>query len=131
MPKNLLLNALNDRLLAEEIVSKNEIYVYHCAHIESLDSIGKTGFERYFSAKGVGNAYGSGIYSTFDLQSSIKNALENKGYGHVILKCKVKSLRNFLIYIPEIATKVYGNPSIDFQLQKILYYVQAVLLYKI
>jgi hypothetical protein len=120
MPKNLLLNALNDRLLAEEIVNKNEIYVYHCAHIESLDSIGKTGFERYFSAKGVGNAYGSGIYSTFDLKSSIKNALEDKGYGRVILKCKVKSLRNFLIYIPEIASKVYGNPSIDFQLQKIL-----------
>ena len=119
MSKNLLLSALNNKLLTEEIVSRNEIYVYHCAHSHSLESIGQTGFERYYSAKGVGNAYGSGIYATFDLQSSIKNALEDK-YGEVVLKCKVKSLRNFLIYIPEIAKQVYGNSSIDFQLQKIL-----------
>ena len=119
MSNNLLKNAIDYNLLTEEIVSKNEIYVYHCAHFKDLESIGTTGFERYFSARGVGNAYGSGIYSTFDLKSSVKNALEDK-YGKVILKCKLKSIRNFLIYIPEIARQVYGNPSIDFQLQKIL-----------
>jgi len=119
MSKSLIAGAIDYNLLLEEIVSKNEIYIYHCAHYEDLESIGETGFERFFSAKGVGNAYGSGIYSTFDLQSSIKNALEDK-YGEVILKCKVRSLRNFLIYVPDIARQVYGNASIDFQLQKIL-----------
>ena len=119
MNDNIILDALKTNLLAEEIVSKNEIYVYHCAHMKDLDSIGETGFERYYSAKGVGNAYGSGIYSTFDLKSSVKNALEDK-YGEVILKCKLKSLRNFLIYEPSIARQVFGNASIDFQLQKIL-----------
>ena len=119
MSQNLLLSALNNKLLTEEIVSRNEIYVYHCAHKRDLESIGETGFERFYSAKGVGNAYGSGIYSTFDLNSSVKNALEDK-YGEVILKCKLKSLRNFLIYEPTIARQVFGNSSIDFQLQKIL-----------
>ena len=119
MNDNLLINALKKEILTEEIISRNEIYVYHCAKQENLQSIGEVGFERYFTAGGVGNAYGPGIYSTFDLESSIINAKRGE-YGDVILKCKLKSLRNFLIYTKDVAKKIYGREDIDFQLRKIL-----------
>lgn len=119
MSDNIFLKALEKQKLTEEIVNKNEIYVYHCAKYENLQSIGEVGFERYFTAGGVGNAYGPGIYSTFDLNSSVINARRGE-YGNVILKCRLKSLRNFLIYTKDVAKQIYGRDDIDFQLRKIL-----------
>lgn len=117
--ENILKNTI-DKILNEEIVGKDEMYVYHCAKYENLQSIGEVGFERFYTANGVGNAYGPGIYSTFDVQSSITNARRGE-YGDVILKCKVKSFRNFLIYADDVASKIYGkNSSLDSQLKRIL-----------
>lgn len=115
---NFLMNSFNKVLLNEEL-NRDGAFVYHCAKINTIDSIGEVGFERYFTGKGVGNAYGPGIYTTFDLKSTFTNAMRGE-YGRVILRCKVKSLRNFIIYSKDVARRIYGRTDIDFQLQKIL-----------
>ncbi|MEY2701428.1 MAG: hypothetical protein RLY43_48 [Bacteroidota bacterium] len=91
----------------------DKIFVYHVARDSKNDDEGykkifKFGFESFFLAKGAGQMYGRGIYTTTDLESSINNA--HKGsYGKVILKCEVPSMNGFLIWDHNIAKKVYGE----------------------
>lgn len=98
--------------IVEEILNEefrnDGFYVYHVAREETLKSIFKFGFEAFYTASKVGNAYGRGVYSTFDLKSSITNAKRGE-YGRIILRCKVKSLKSFLIWNEDIARKVYGG----------------------
>ncbi len=113
---NLISEAYNKALLKEDFESDG-FYVYHGTRREFLDSLGEAGFERIFTAANGGNMYGPGVYSTYRLARGYQNT--NGTYGSYLLKMKVKSLRNFVIYDKDIATKVYKNPSIDFQLRKI------------
>lgn len=113
---NLLSEAYNKALLKEEF-DNGDFYVYHGTKREFLDSLGEAGFERIFSAANGGNMYGPGIYSTYKLASGYQNTRGT--YGSYLLKMKVKSLRNFVIYDKDIAVKVYKNPSLDFQFRKI------------
>lgn len=97
--------------LLNEIDFDNESkYVYHCARQEgdAFLKIFKYGFERYYLARGVGNLYGPGVYTTIDLESSITNARRGE-YGRVIIKGEIISYDNFLIWNKKLASDVYGD----------------------
>lgn len=104
------------KLLTEDF-ENDGFYVYHGTKPESLDGLSEVGLERIFTDSNGGNMYGPGVYSTYKLATGYQNARGT--YGSCLLKMKVKSLRNFIIYDRDIALKVYKNPSIDFQLRKI------------
>lgn len=106
MMNNLFENAVNGVL--REYFEGDEFYVYHSAREETLSSIFKFGFEAYYAASKMGNTYGRGVYTTFDLNSSIVNA-KRGDYGRVILKCRVKSLDNYIIFDERLARTVYGR----------------------
>lgn len=113
-----LFGDISKQVLAEEFESDGNFYVYHGTKNEALDGISKTGFERFFTATNGGNLYGAGLYSTYKLSTEGQNA---RGvYGHVMFKLRVKSLKNFIIYDPDIAIKVYGKLDVDSQLRSIL-----------
>lgn len=110
-------NILSKKTLLKEDFESDGFYVYHGTRGEFLNGLGEAGLERIFTAANGGNMYGPGVYSTYKLARGYQNA--NGTYGSYLLKMKVKSLRNFVIYDKDIAMKVYKNPSIDFQLRKI------------
>lgn len=111
-----LINEAYKKILTEDF-EHDGFYVYHGTKAESLDGLGEAGLERIFTDSNGGNMYGAGVYSTYKLASGYQNT--NGTYGGCLLKMKVKSLRNFVIYDNDIALKVYKNTSIDFQLRKI------------
>ena len=95
--KRLVENVLGESAnMIKEYYEGDDFIVYHCAHEETLPSLFKFGFEAYFTARGVGNAYGRGVYTTFSLRSTVNNAKRGE-YGRAILKCKIRSFKNFLI----------------------------------
>src|SRR5574344_2289277 len=53
---------------------------------------------------GGGKYYGSGCYTTYDLDSQLSDSM--KMYGKFILKLKVKGLQNFFIFDPDIYKSV-------------------------
>ena len=110
-------NINNGKALLKEDFESDGFYVYHGTRPEFLNGLGEAGLERIFTAANGGNMYGPGVYSTYRLARGFQNT--SGTYGNYLLKMKVKSLRNFVIYDKDIATKVYKNPSIDFQLRKI------------
>ena len=117
-----ILNEALNKVLLKEDFEQDGFYVYHGTKAESIDSLGEAGFDRVFTDSNGGNMYGPGVYSTYKLARGYQNT--NGTYGACLLKMKVKSLRNFIIYDRDIAMKIYGNPSIDFQLRKIFTPVQ-------
>ena len=113
-----LFRSITDKLLKEEFEKDGGFYVYHGTSPTAEEGISKLGFERFFTGSRGGNMYGAGIYSTYKLSTQGQNA---RGvYGNMMFKLKVKSLKDFIIYDPDIAVKVYGTPSVEFQLKKIL-----------
>lgn len=86
----------------------NSKYIYHCARKKDLPSIFKFGFERFYFGTGVGEMYGSGIYCTTDLASSIVNSYRGV-YGPIIVRAEIKTYNRCLIWEPKIAKAVYGN----------------------
>lgn len=106
------------RNILNEDFEKDGFYVYHGTGPEALNGLFDAGFERIFTSSKGGNMYGAGVYSTYKLASGFQNT--NGTYGNYLLKLKVKSLRNFVIYDKNIAMKVYKTDSIDEQLKKIL-----------
>lgn len=113
-----LFKIIADELLNEEFEKDGGFYVYHGTSPTAEEGISKLGFERFFTGSRGGNMYGAGIYSTYKLSTQGQNA---RGvYGNMMFKLKVKSLKDFIIYDPDIAVKVYGTPSVEFQLKKIL-----------
>lgn len=115
---NLFENAIKS--VIKEHKEDGALTVYHCAKQKDLDSIFKFGFERYYCGKGVGNAYGAGVYTTFKLSSSINNAKRGE-YGNIILKCILKSVDGFIIYNRELAQSIYGaNWKLKDQLKSVV-----------
>lgn len=87
----------------------SDLFIYHCAFKNTIKSIFKYGAERAYIGRGAGNMYGQGVYTTFDLKSSIINA-HRGDYGKVIIKFKVLDDYNkFIIWDSSLAKKVYGN----------------------
>ena len=106
------------RKVLKEEFEKGGFYVFHGTKNTAEEGIASKGFERFFTATNGGNLYGPGVYTTYKLSNAGQNA--RGAYGQIMFKLRVKSLRNFVIYDEDIAKRVYGNPSVDYQLQKIL-----------
>lgn len=106
------------KILNEDFERDGNFYVYHGTRDSALDGISKKGFERFFTSTNGGNLYGAGLYSTYKLSTQGQNA--HGVYGQLMFKLRVKSLKNFIIYDPDIAVKVYGKLDVDSQLKKIL-----------
>ena len=58
---------------------------------------------------GDGDFYGKGCYTTYDLNSQMKDSM--KSYGNTILKFKIKNLQNFFIFNPKIYSSVNHKSS--------------------
>ena len=103
--------------------------VYQCAFRDRLKSIFKHGFSQEFAKSAGGNYYCTGLYTTYDLLSSMKN-VKDKGslYGDAIIKIGVKSYDRFFIMNKKIAQQVYGkNYTPEKQLELLLSNRQDVL----
>lgn len=84
--------------------------VYQLAFSDRLPSIFRNGFSREYAASAGGNYYCTGLYSTFDLQSTITNSITKKSlYGDAIIKMGIKSYERFFICNKQIAQQVYGR----------------------
>lgn len=84
--------------------------VYQLAFSDRLPSIFRNGFSREYAASAGGNFYCTGLYSTFDLNSTIKNSITKKSlYGDAIIKMGIKSYDRFFICNKTIAKQVYGK----------------------
>ena len=84
--------------------------VYQLAFRDRLKSIFTNGFSREFAASAGGNYYCTGLYTTFDLDSTIENSKTKASlYGDAIIKMGIKSYDRFFICNKHIAKQVYGN----------------------
>lgn len=84
--------------------------VYQLAFEDRLPSIFKNGFSREFAATAGGNYYCTGLYTTFDLNSTIENSKTKASlYGGAIIKMGIKSYDRFFICNKRIAQQVYGS----------------------
>lgn len=84
--------------------------VYQLAFSNRLKSIFKNGFSREYAASAGGNFYCTGLYTTFDLDSTIRNSITKKDlYGDAIIKMGIRSYDRFFIGNKRIAQQVYGN----------------------
>ena len=90
-------------------VTNNLPIVYQLAFEDRLPSIFKNGYSREFFATAGGNYYCSGVYTTFNLKSTIQNSQDKASlYGGAIVKLGIKSYERFFICNKKIAQEVYG-----------------------
>lgn len=84
--------------------------IYQLAFSDRLPSIFRNGFSREYAKSAGGNYYSTGLYTTFDLRSTIQNSITKKEiYGDAILKIGVVSYERFFICNKAIAQQVYGS----------------------
>lgn len=85
--------------------------VYQLAFKNRIDNIYKTGYSREYAASAGGNAYCTGVYSTFDFQSTVKNSKTKSSlYGDVIIKLLIATgYDRYFICDEKIAKQVYGD----------------------
>lgn len=84
--------------------------VYQCAFSNRLPNIFKNGMSREFAGSAGGNFYCTGLYTTFNLKSTIENIKTKASvYGDAILKMAIKSYDGFFIANKRIAQEVYGD----------------------
>lgn len=84
--------------------------VYQLAFADRVESIFRNGYSREYAGSAGGNAYCTGVYSTFDLNSTIDNSRTKASlYGDTIVKLGIKSYERFFICDKRIAQQVYGS----------------------
>lgn len=84
--------------------------VYQLAFRDRVPSIFKNGYSREYAGTAGGNFYCRGVYSTFDLASTIRNSkTKTQIYGDTIIKIGVKSYDRFFICDMKIAKETYGK----------------------
>lgn len=84
--------------------------VYQCAFRDRVASIFRSGYSREYAGSAGGNFYCTGVYSTFNLQSTIENVKTKSDlYGNTIIKMGIKSYERFFILNRYLAKKVYGD----------------------
>jgi len=105
------------RILNEDITS-GSVIVYHRTGKKGnpLKGITADGYR-----VGGGDKYGVGVYTTYNLESQLKDNMKRL-YGSIIIESKVLSMKDFLIFDYDIAKRIYGNKNytLDKQLQLIL-----------
>lgn len=102
--------------------NRGNLTVFHRTKDTHIESIGRDGYR-----SGGGDAWGPGIYTCYDLISTTKANVYNRGdeksgvYGPVIIENKLASLKNFLIFDYDVAKKIYVDGyKLEDQLKKIL-----------
>jgi hypothetical protein len=76
-----------------ESIYSNKATVYHRTKIEDLiNKIYNTGFRA-----GVGDTYGKGFYSTYELESQFRQRMKSN-YGDIIVKFMINSLNRFMFF---------------------------------
>ena len=92
----------------EQLSNSDEfITLYHITPKSSVDGIFKFGFDREYLAKNA-NAYGRGVYTTFNKYDS--RQLIGPHYGDAMLQLKlIGGFDRFLIFDEKIARKYYGD----------------------
>lgn len=112
---NIFENAVNEyfnNITYDNVKTKNinAPIVYQCTFSNRLKSIFKNGFSREFTATAGGNFYCTGLYTTYNLESTLNN-LQTKDhiYGDAILKIAIQSYERFFICDKKIAQQVYGE----------------------
>jgi hypothetical protein len=104
----------------DEDVTSGNVTVYHRTGRKYGDSSVK-GIAADGYTVGNGADYGIGVYTTYDLESQLRENMV-KIYGNIIIESKVISLDKFLIFDYDVAKKIYGNVNytLDNQLRLIL-----------
>ena len=101
-----------------EDITASRMIVYH--------RTGKSGFNPSKNIAdigyniGKGNAYGYGVYTTYDLESQLNDKMRNT-YGDIIIESKILDMSKFLIFNYDIAKKIYKSRyQFGYQLKQIL-----------
>lgn len=102
--KDIFCNTINEALLVEEITAGSAT-VYHRDVTPPEKLLAAGGFLRSHAGSNGGSLYGNGVYCVYDIESN------RRGYGEYLYQCHVKSLKGYLILVPEIAKRVYGEWS--------------------
>jgi hypothetical protein len=98
-------------LLVEELFANNSATIYH--------RTGKSGDNPQKSVEGIfssgyiighGEAYGPGLYSTLNLEDQLSSGMSS--YGRYLIKMKVDDVKNYLVFIPSWARKIYNDNTI-------------------
>lgn len=84
--------------------------VYQLAFEDRLPSIFKNGYSREWFGTAGGNFYCRGVYTTFNLKSTIRNSFTKAHlYGGAIVKLGLSSYDRYFICNKKIAQQVYGS----------------------
>lgn len=99
--------------LEEEVISPTAIIGWHRTRSQDfIESLKARGF-----TPSMGSLYGSGLYATYELKSSLRPNMSN--YGDYIIKYRINPT-DFLIFDASVAKTVYGNKwKLEDQLAKI------------
>jgi len=101
-------------LFTEEIWQNNTATVYHRTKPERVSTILSSSWQT-----GTGKFYGSGLYTTFSIESQFTQYMEDQ-YGTSILKFKVTNLDQYVICHKTVAQQILGqNYKISDQLKKL------------
>jgi hypothetical protein len=109
-----------ESILFEDIYG-NKAIVYHRTQVEDLiNKVYTSGFK-----PGFGNLYGDGFYSTYELESQLKQKM--KSYGDIIVKFMINSLNRFLIldyseFIKSPVSKKINTNQNDFIYDQMKYF---------
>lgn len=107
------LNEYMDRVTDLDSLKNGKIdfhYVYQLAPLSNIENIFKFGASREFAASQGGNYYCTGLYTTFNLSSTIANSRDKASlYGSTIMKWGVNSYDRYFICNEKIAKQVYGS----------------------
>jgi hypothetical protein len=103
------------RMLNEDITS-GSVIVYHRTGKKGQNPVKSIAADGY--RVGEGDAYGIGVYTTYNLESQLNDKMI-KTYGSIIIESKVLSMKDFLIFDYDIAKRIYGNKNytLDKQLE--------------
>ena len=112
------LSRFNESFKINEDITSGSVIVYHRTGkngVSPVKGIAADGFR-----VGSGDAYGAGVYTTYNLKSQMTDYM--KTYGNILIECKVLSMDKFLIFDYDVAKKIYGNKNytLDNQLRLIL-----------
>lgn len=102
--------------LDENITSGQSIVWHRTKYVQNIKSIQKSGFNR-----SIRSVFGIGVYACFNIEDQLTES-NIRRYGKVLVECKVKSLKDFLILLPKEAKNIYGEKKwrIKDQLKTIL-----------
>jgi hypothetical protein len=104
MNSSLLRSLIRETLLTEEVYGAQAI-VYHGTKAKPEIMIQALLDDTFTPGKGAGAMYGRGLYCVYDLSGT--NTARGS-YGQYVLKLNV-NLYGYIIFDPEIASRVYGQ----------------------